>query len=164
MMYLGPGAEEWTDYRVEAQFIRPTEDTQKQGLWVRGQYEPSETRSQWVTGYYIMLEGTRRVRLLQLQTAQDCEGGACENPNNQYAFNNPFLLRDERVPDWELTWYDWHTLAVEVRGNKISIWVDGKFAFEHVDGHEPFLKGTVGFKTYSAKRVFFDNIKVTPLD
>jgi hypothetical protein len=164
MMYLGAGAEEWTDYRVEAQFIRPTEDSQKQGLWVRGQYEASEMRAQWVTGYYVMLEGTRRVRLLQLQTAGDCVGGACDNPQNQYAFNNPYLLHDVRVPDWELTWYDWHTLAVEVRGNNISVWVDGKFALEHVDGHEPFLKGTVGFKTYSAKRVFFDNIKVTPLD
>jgi hypothetical protein len=164
MMYLGDGAEEWTDYRVEAQFIIPTENSQKQGLWIRGQYEASATRAQWMTGYYVMLEGTRRVRLLQLQTAEDCVGGACANPPNQYAFNNPYLLSDVRVPDWELTPFDWHTLAVEVRGSKISVWVDGRFALEHVDGHEPFLKGTVGLKTYKAKPIFFDNVIVTPLD
>jgi hypothetical protein len=74
------------------------------------------------------------------------------------------VLHDVRVPDWELTRHAWHTLAVEVRGNKISVWVDGKFALEHVDGHHPFLKGTVGLKTYQAKPVVFDNIVVVPLD
>jgi hypothetical protein len=164
MMYLGEGAEDWTDYRVEVQLKTPATRNRKQGIWVRGQYEPSETRAQWVTGYYVLLEGTRRVSLLQMQTSDDCVAEGCDNPASQYAFFDPYELRFERVPDWELTRTEWHTLTVEVKGNRIGIWVDGKFAFEYVDDHYPFLKGTVGFNTFGARPVFYDNIKVTPLD
>jgi hypothetical protein len=164
MMYLGEGAEEWTDYRVEAQFIIPTENDQKQGLWIRGQHEPSETRAKWVTGYYVGLTGKRRVSLVQMQTSEDCVGGTCDDPSYQYTFYNPYVLHAVRVPDWELTTHEWHTVAVEVEGNKISIWVDGKFAFEYVDDYYPFLKGTVGVTSFRAKPIFYDNIIVTPLD
>ena len=58
----------------------------------------------------------------------------------------------------------WHTLVVEVRGNKIMIWVNDVFAFEYVDDHHPFLKGTVGFKTFESEPVLYDNIIVKPLD
>ncbi|MFN2224727.1 MAG: family 16 glycoside hydrolase [Anaerolineae bacterium] len=166
MMYLGDGAEEWTDYRVEvAILIPPTDKDQWQGLWVRGQYEERgrENTAQWVTGYYVMIGRQSSVKLLQLQTAEDCQG-ACPNPQNQYAFNNPYILREEKIAGLSLTHGQWHLLAVEVRGNSIKIWVDGVFAYEFVDGKAPFLKGTVGLKTYIAEPVIYDNVVVKPLN
>jgi hypothetical protein len=166
MIYLGDGAESWTDYRVEVQLIVPTDKSQWQGLWLRGQYEERTKRdtAQWVTGYYVMLGRQRAVKLLQLQTAEDCQDKACRNPQNQYAFNNPYTLREEQVDGVTLTRGVWHTLAVEVQGNRIKIWVDGVFAFEYVDDKSPFLQGTVGFKTYRSEPVLYDNLIVTPLD
>jgi hypothetical protein len=165
MIYLGDGAEGWTDYRVEVQLMVPTDKGQWQGLWFRGQYEErtKKNTAQWVTGYYVMLGRQRAVKLLQLQTAEDCDGGACSNPKNQYAFNNPYILREEQVDGLTLTRGVWHTLAVEVRGNQIKIWVDGVFAFEYVDDKSPFLQGTVGLKTFNAEPVLYDNLIVTPL-
>jgi hypothetical protein len=143
----------------------PTEKSQWQGLWFRGQHEhrTRDDPSQWVTGYYVMLGRDRSVRLLQLQTAEDCQGGACRNPQNQYAFNNPYILREEQMAEFQLTRWVWHTLAVEVRGNQIKIWVDGVFAFDYVDDKSPFLQGTVGFKTFKAEALIYDNLIVTPL-
>jgi hypothetical protein len=166
MMYLGQGAESWTDYRVEVQFKVPTEKGQWQGLWVRGQFEERTKKdtAQWVTGYYIMLGRSRAVKLVQLQTAEDCQGKACNNPKNLYAFNNPYILREERVEGLEMTRGVWHTLVVEVQGNRIKIWVNGIFAFEYVDDKHPFLQGTVGLKTYEAEPVFYDNIVIKPLN
>jgi hypothetical protein len=163
MMYLGDGAESWTDYRLEVQLMVPTDKSQLQGIWFRGQYEETTNSGQWVTGYYVMIGRERTVRLLQLQTGDDCRGGACDNPQNQYAFHNPYILRDEEVAGVDLARWEWHTLAVEVRGNQIKIWVDGVFAFDYVDDHYPFLQGTVGFKTYRARPVLYDNLLVTPL-
>jgi len=37
LMYLAPGAEEWTDYRLDARIILRT-DNHPSGLWVRGQW------------------------------------------------------------------------------------------------------------------------------
>jgi hypothetical protein len=166
MMYLGDGAEGWTDYRVEVQLLVPTDKGQWQGLWFRGQYEERTKKdtAQWVTGYYVMLGRKRVVKLLQLQTLEDCQGNACRNPQNLYAFNNPYILREEQVAGIELTRGAWHTLAVEVQGNRIKIWVDGVFAFEHVDDKSPFLQGTVGLKTFESEPVLYDNVVVTSLD
>jgi hypothetical protein len=133
-------------------------------LWFRGQYEDVKGTGQWVTGYYLMLGRQRAVKLLQLQTAEDCQGAACKNPQNLYAFHNPYILREEQVLDIALTRHVWHTVAVEVRGNRIGIWVDGTFAFDYVDDKHPFLKGTVGFKTFESEPVWYDNIIVTLLD
>jgi hypothetical protein len=165
MMYLGDGAESWTDYRVEVQLLVPTDKSQWQGLWLRGQYEERtrQDTAQWVTGYYVML-GRQRVKLLQLQTAEDCRDKACRNPQNLYAFNNPYILREEPLDAVDLTRGGWHTLAVEVQGNRIRIWVDGVFAYEYVDAKSAFLHGTVGFKTYRAEPVLYDSLIVTPLD
>jgi hypothetical protein len=166
MMYLGEGAESWTDYRVEVQLMVPTDKGQWQGLWIRGQYEERTKKdtAQWVTGYYILLGRNRAVKLLQLQTGEDCDGAACRNPQNQYAFNNPYILREEQVDGLEMPRGTWHTLVVEVQGNKITIWVNGVFAFEYVDNKSPFLQGTVGLKTFESEPVYYDNMVVTPLN
>jgi uncharacterized repeat protein (TIGR01451 family) len=167
MMYLGQGAEQWTDYQLETKMIFRT-IYYPQGVWVRGQYEPSTTRAQWITGYYVVVGGKdggskQFVRLLQLQTATDCWGAACSNPPNLYAFNNPHELQSVSVPG-ELERNVWHDLKVEVRGNRIRAWLDGTLTIDYVDTEEPFLTGTVGFKTYKADTASYDNIVVTPLD
>jgi hypothetical protein len=166
MMYVGEGAEAWTDYRVSVQIMVPTDKGQWQGLWFRGQHEQRDKKdtAQWVTGYYVMLGRNRVVKLLQLQTSEDCQGKACSNPENLYAFNNPYILREERIEAIELTRGVWHTLVIEVQVNHIKIWVDGVFAFEYVDDKSPFLQGTVGFKTFESEPVLYDNLVVTPLN
>ena len=114
------------------------------------------------SGHNIILDRRRLVKLLQLQTAEDCVG-AC-SPKWMKAFNNPYILREDKIEAIDLTRNQWHTLAVKVRGNRISIWVDGVFSYDYVDSKEPFPKGTMGFKTFDSRPAFFDNIVVTPLE
>jgi hypothetical protein len=42
--------------------------------------------------------------------------------------------------------------------------VDDQLAIDYVDPKEPFLTGTVGFKTHETKTASFDDIIVTPLE
>ncbi|MGQ9598801.1 MAG: family 16 glycoside hydrolase [Anaerolineae bacterium] len=178
LMYLGEGAEQWTDYRVEVK-LKLTGGVDDEGnfvleggypvgLWVRGQYEPSDIRAQWVTGYYVVVGGkpssaTHFVRLTQLQTTTDCWGAACDNPQNLYNFNNSHELTEVKL-DGTFNRTDWYTLVVEVRGNRIKAWFNGQLAFDYVDAKEPFLTGTVGLKTYKSKNAMFDDLIVTPLN
>ncbi|MFC2015600.1 family 16 glycoside hydrolase [Chloroflexota bacterium] len=174
-MYLGPDAENWTNYRLETDIILRT-NSHPEGVWVRGQYEDSETRAQWVTGYYVAIGGsydreTHYVRLLQLQTLEDCWGPPCPsspeykpgNEINLYNFNNPHELHEVRR-DGKLTRHVWHHLDVEVEDDFIRVWLNGDFVFEYQDTKEPFLTGTVGFKTFKADTVSYDNVFVEPLD
>ena len=174
MMYLADGAEGWTDYRMESRIIFRG-DGYPSGLWIRGQWEPSDTRAQWVTGYYCMIGGkstgdTHYVRLLQLQTLEDCWGPPCpSSPEyipgreiNLYNFNNPHKLVEVQG-EGRLNRNQWHTIKVEVRGANIKIWLNGNLYIDFTDPKEPFLAGTVGFKTYKADTVTFDDVVVTPL-
>jgi uncharacterized repeat protein (TIGR01451 family) len=166
LMYLGEGAESWTDYRIEAKF-NFHEGAGPVGLWVRGQYEPNDTRCQWMTGYYVVVGGRatseyHTVKIAQLQTLTDCWGAACDNPQNLYCFNNPHDMADVQLPG-ALTRNTWHTLVVEVRGANIKVWYDGELSLDFTDPKEPFLLGTVGLKTYKANWISFDDIVVTPL-
>jgi hypothetical protein len=177
MMYLAPGAEEWTDYRIEADVLLRggvdadgvwhLEDGDPIGLWVRGQYEESEIRAQWVTGYYVVIAGkpdgdTHVVRLTQLQTLTDCWGDACDNPQNLYCFNNPHPLVEAELPG-PYDRHRWYHLAVEVRGDRIIVQLDGQEVINYVDPIEPFLAGTVGFKVHETQTASFDNLIVTRL-
>ncbi len=166
LMYLGEGAESWTNYRIEAKF-NFHEGAGPVGVWVRGQYEPNDTRCQWMTGYYIVVGGRptadyHTVKIAQLQTLTDCWGAACDNPQNLYCFNNPHDMADVQLPG-ALTRGVWHTLVVEVRDANIKVWYDGELSLDFTDPKEPFLMGTVGLKTYKAEWISYDNIIVTPL-
>lgn len=180
LMYLGDGAEEWTDYRVEAQMLlRGGVDADGNwsyidgdpiGLWVRGQYDFVEgvtIRAQWVTGYYVVIAGKPDrdnlvVRLTQIQTLDDCVGDACENPQNLYTFNNIYILAE--TPLYKPYLRDvWYKLTVEVRGPRIKVWLDGQQVIDFEDTKVPFLTGTVGFKTHETWTASFDNLIVTPL-
>ena len=169
LMYLQPGSESWTDYRVEAKMILRT-DNYPHGLWVRGQYQDvgDEDPAGWVTGYYIMVGGnktasTHYVSLKQMQTLTDCWDQACNNPQNLYDFNNPHELILSKK-DGALARNVWHTVEVEVVGANIKVWLDGVLYIDYTDSKEPFLTGTIGLKTFKADTVSFDDILVTPLD
>jgi uncharacterized repeat protein (TIGR01451 family) len=182
LMYLQPGAEEWTDYRFETKLLLRGGVTEKDGniivieeggypvgLWVRGQYEDVGTADTggWVTGYYVVIGGrptadTMFVRLSQLQTLTDCWGLACSNPHNLYDFNNPATLYEVKL-NRSFKRYTWYNLAVEVRGDNIKVFFEDDLVIDYTDIKEPFLTGTVGFKTYKSKTVSFDNVIVTPL-
>lgn len=177
VMYLEDGAEGWTDYRVETRLLlrggvdhdgNPERDGGDPiGLWVRGQWEPSAIQGQWLSGYYVLLDGgatepTHRIRLSQMQIPGDCTT-ACGNPNAQYAFNNPMILAHSAELPGPFEHYRWYTLAVEVRGNRIQIWLDGELVLDYVDDVLPFLAGTVGYKAHETQTASFDDIVVTRL-
>jgi uncharacterized repeat protein (TIGR01451 family) len=182
MMYLGEGSENWTDYRVEVmlnlrggitdiddELVFIKEGGYPVGLWVRGQYQDvgDDDTAGWVTGYYIVVGGkpdkaTYFVRLAQLQTLTDCWGNACSNPHNLYDFNNPHTLEEVKV-DGHFLRDQYYPLVVEVRGANIQVSFNGELVINYTDDTEPFLTGTVGFKTFKSKTVSFDNVIVTPL-
>ncbi|MGD8791294.1 MAG: PKD domain-containing protein [Anaerolineae bacterium] len=168
LMYLGPGATDWTDYRLEAKMVINTPNY-PQGFWVRGQYQDvDDDPGGWVTGYYIMIGGNMNkdrhyVSLKQLQTLTDCWDQACNNPGNLYDFNNPHELTITKK-DGTLLRGVWHDVAVEVRGANIKIWLNDVLYVDYTDPKEPFLTGTVGLKTFKGDTVSFDDVIVTPLD
>jgi uncharacterized repeat protein (TIGR01451 family) len=184
LMYLAPGAEDWTDYRVETDLLLrggadETEDGivyhideggYPIGLWVRGHYQDvgKEDTAGWVTGYYVIVGGNPNrnsmfIRLAQLQTLTDCWGNACDNPGNLYDFNNPHIIEEIKL-ERTFARHAWYNLAVEVRGNNIKIFFEDELVYEWDDPKEPFLTGTVGFKTFKSETASFDNLIVTPLD
>jgi hypothetical protein len=55
-------------------------------------------------------------------------------------------------------------VAIEVRGANIKVWLDGDLYIDFTDPKEPFLTGTVGFKTHLADTATYDDVVVTPLD
>jgi len=182
LMYLGPGAQQWTDYRVETEMLLRGGVNEKDGavqvienggypvgLWVRGQYRDvgKENTAGWVTGYYVIVGGkpnanTMFVRLAQLQTLTDCWDMACVNTHNLYDFNNPHGLHQVEL-NKSFKRHTWYTLAVEVRGNNIKVYFDNELVMDYTDEKEPFLEGTIGLKTYKSKTVSFDDVIVTPL-
>ena len=140
---------------------------------MRGHYQESDINAQWVTGYYIIVKSSddpavHWVRLGQPQIPGDCTT-ACDNPNTQYAFNNVKVLCDWHENGCgtafagEYQHFRWYTLTVEVRGNNIKAWLDGELAFDYTDDNQPFMDGTVGFKTHETKTASFDDLIVTKL-
>ena len=168
VMWEQPGAEDWTDYRMEGKIILRTIHY-PHGFWVRGQHDlKTDMGGGWVTGYYIMIGGsptgnTHFVSLKQLQTTEDCWDQACYHPENLYDFNNPHELTMTKK-DGRLERNVWHTLAVEVRGANIKAWLNGVLYIDYTDSEHTFLTGTVGLKTMLADTVTYDDIVVTPLN
>ena len=57
----------------------------------------------------------------------------------------------------------WYALTVEVKGPRITIWLNGQQVIDFEDPFEPFLTGTVGFKVHETQTASFDDLIVTPL-
>ena len=166
LMYLGDGAESWTDYRIEAK-LNLHADSNSAGFWVRGQYEPSYQVCKWTTGYYVEVGDAsagdnHMVKIAQLQTQTDCWDSACGNTSQQYCFNQSHDLVEVELPG-ALTRDTWHTLAVEVCGANIKVWFDGELSLDYIDPKEPFLFGTVGLRTNQTSLIHYDDVFVTRL-
>jgi uncharacterized repeat protein (TIGR01451 family) len=176
MMYLQPGAQEWTDYRVETMMIlRGGADTHCStdpnggdpiGLWVRGHYHYSPLQSQWVSGYYVLLAGRadsseNYVQLSKIQQPGDCE--ACLKPERMYNLDNALpKARSIDLPG-RFERNRWYKLAVEVRGASITVYLDDTLVVEWTDVTLPYLSGTVGVRTTHSRTASFDNVSVRPL-
>ncbi|MBN1658189.1 MAG: DUF11 domain-containing protein [Anaerolineae bacterium] len=179
MMYLQPGAQEWTDYRVEADMLltggmskewvpQPTQGDPI-GFWIRGHYQDSENESQWVSGYYVVIVGqsdstSHRVKISKMQNPDDCD--ACEKPYRMYNFDNPLdRAWSEAIPG-PFEHYRWYHLAVEVRGNNIKVFMENDLVIDWTDPVDkgPYLSGTIGFKTHETMTARFDNVTVTALE
>jgi hypothetical protein len=176
LMYLGEGAQEWTNYRVEMKmmltggvdgsgnFLPETGDPI--GFWVRGHYQDSEYEAQWVSGYYVVLVGAsnrqvHHVRIAKMQQPGDCD--ACLKPYRMYNFDNPMQKAQSENLAGPFEHYRWYHLAVEVRDANIKVFVDNQMVLEWTDPLLPFLSGTIGFKTHETKDAIFDDVIVTPL-
>jgi hypothetical protein len=176
MMYLGPGSENWTNYRVETwMLLTGGVDNQGNpepnsgdpiGLWVRGHYQDSTDESQWVSGYYVVLVGksdsaTHLVRIAKMQQPGDCD--ACLKPYRMYNFDNPIVKAQSVDLPGPFAHQQWYKLAVEVHDATIRVYLDGQPVLTWTDPLLPYLSGTVGFKVHETRTASFDDILVTPL-
>jgi uncharacterized repeat protein (TIGR01451 family) len=146
-MYLSPESEGWVNYRLEVRAM--VKEGTAQGLWFRGQYEPSDKSSRHVEGYYLTWRPTSNlIKLVRLKT----EGKWA------YTFHNPDELA--RV-DYTMKKWEWYTIAVEVRGSNIKAFVDDELVLDYDDATFPM--GTVGTFGYKIQDAAWDNILVTEL-
>jgi hypothetical protein len=176
MMYLGEGAQEWTNYRVETMMMLTggvdgsgniiPETGDPIGLWVRGHYQDGEYESQWVSGYYVVIVGAsdravHHVRIAKMQQPGDCD--ACLKPYRMYNFDNPMQKVQSEDLAGAFEHYRWYNLAVEVRDANIKVFVDDQLILDWTDPLLPYLSGTIGVKTHETKDAMFDDVIVTPL-
>ncbi len=167
-MYRGADSETWTDYSYEAR-VNLVSGAQI-GVWFRGTYDGSTDGSgQKVTGYYfLVIPSTPQVRLATLRTEEECYDDCAAS--HIYHFSNPYIVAEVRGYDAlaargiYLRRNYWHTVRVEVLGNRIKCYVDGQLAIDYLDDvGTQFLSGTVGFFTYKAADARFDDVKIRPL-
>jgi hypothetical protein len=176
MMYLQPGAQDWTDYRVEAKVLLRggvTKDGDDEpnsgdpvGFWIRGHWQESALESQWTSGYYVVIVGKsddpeHYVRISKIQQPGDCE--ACLKDYRMYNFDNPMEKAWSAPLPGPFEHYRWYTLAVEVRGASFKVYLDDELALEWTDPLLPYMSGTIGFKVHETKSVTFDDVRVVPL-
>jgi len=163
IIYNAPGAQEWTDYRIEAR-LKDVKQTGKLnrgfvGLWFRGTYQNSGAMDgKTVGGYYFYMKEPDDTLYL-MRTPPD----------------NPTFASQSTVASYKwsagLGRKHWYKMIVEVRGTNIKAWFeddeDGTSnpvkVFDWNDPLAAWPRGTVGFSAfYSSAR--FDYIYVLPLD
>ncbi len=155
-MYLGEGAQEWTDYRFRAK-VNMVSGVQL-GVWFRGTFvNEGGGNGRKLTGYYFLMSSSRLI-LYQMRTENEC-GDDCV-PAHIYHFSNPILLKEVAFSRESGRWYE---LKVEVEGSRIKCYVDDVLKIEYNDTvGTTFLQGTVGFFVYKAGDARFDDVLVEP--
>jgi uncharacterized repeat protein (TIGR01451 family) len=146
--YLGPGSEDWTDYRYEAEIKRSGAGLI--GLWFRGKVVESTSLGRHVEGYYLTF--TTAGDWLRLSVL-------CDYGPWAYHFTCTDIVEEASYafdPD-----EGWFTVAVEVQGQDIRVYVDDNLVMEAEDDTYP--TGTVGMKTYRLREGLWDDIVVTPI-
>jgi len=161
-MYMGPGAQQWTDYSFEAKVI--TRGPGNTGLWFRGTYEEDAEHPDWygrkVGGYYFVFTRTG-LKFWKMQTEDDCIIPACWHPWYLWHFQNPRLVAENS--DLKLEQDRWYTMKVTVQGAHYVMYVDGVPYFDYTDTGHIFQNGTVGFNTYKLDWGSYDDVIVRPL-
>jgi hypothetical protein len=157
-----PGAQNWTDYRVEVRFkdAKTAGDMRRGfvGVFFRGTYEDSGANDgKTVGGYYIYMKVADETLYLMRTPPENPSFGSQATKDSYLAGH---LGRGR-----------WYKLVVEVRGANIKAWFeddeDGVSnpvqVFNWTDANPAWSSGTVGLATfYTTAR--FDYIRVLPLD
>ena len=161
-IYDGPGAQTWTNYRVEA-VVKDVKETGSlksglTGIFFRGNYEDSGAMDgKSVGGYYVYLKPSDN-RIYLMRTPPDNPSFAAATVVNSYYYA-PRIGRKH-----------WYKFIVEVRDANIKVWFQDYEAgtspiqvFNWTDSQNAWSQGTVGFAAYytSAR---FDYIRVDPLE
>jgi uncharacterized repeat protein (TIGR01451 family) len=162
--YDGPGAQTWTNYRVEA-VVRDAKDTGSSksgltGVFFRGTVEDSGLMDgRTVRGYYVYLKPPDNSIYLMRTNGDNPSFAAADviRSVNMYDKYNILIGRKH-----------WYKLIIEVRGSNIKVWFDDHETtsdtpirlFDVNDGL--YDNGTVGFATYYTT-AYYDFIRVTEL-
>lgn len=161
-VYNPPGAQNWTDYRIEVRLkdVKETGSLKSglSGIFFRGTYEPSGAMDgKTVGGYYIYLKAPNDTLYL-MRTPPSNPSFAAAQVVKSYYYSPRIGLKH------------WYKLVVEVRGNNIKAWFeddeDGVSnaveIFNWTDTQNAWPAGTVGFATYYTS-TRYDYIHVTAL-
>ncbi len=149
-LFNADGAQEWTDYRIEASLKDVKEENQKKGLsgiWFRGNYENSGALDgKMVGGYYVYMKpGDDHLYLMRTPT------------------DNPTFGAHQVVADYYygplIGHKHWYDFAIEVEGPHIEVWFGDAEAgmvkaFDWTDPLDAWPQGTVGLSVYNTSTRF----------
>ena len=160
LIYDDPGAQSWTDYRIETS-IRDSKDEQLlkglTGVWFRGTYEDSGLKDgKSVGGYYVYMKVSDDTIYL-MRTPQPAAGQDPIFYSQSVVASAPagVGIRRDR----------WYQLVVEVRGANIKVWFQNSQnpIINWTDPNPIWSSGTVGLAVYNTT-ARWDYIHVLPLE
>jgi uncharacterized repeat protein (TIGR01451 family) len=152
-MYLGEGAQEWRDYKIDAT-IRGGKATKTPlvGIWFRGTHqEQFDKLGGDVGGYIFCIQFYGRFERNRVHIGKI-------NPATR-KINDIAWIQSLDFPHTDI--WNWYTITIEARGDNIKVWIDGYPLFNLTDA--TWSQGTVGFAVFDGS-AGFDDIVVTPLD
>ena len=150
-MYLGEGAQEWTDYKIEA-----TIRSEKQYrhpltcIWFRGTHQlRTDNQGGDVTGYILCLRPDKDLLYL---------GYVDPNERKLTFAGAQWVVATNYAQNLQA----WYNVTIEAKGNHFTVYIGGTKQFEWLDPENRWPQGTVGFAMYRGAGGF-DNIRVSPL-
>jgi len=163
LIYNAPGAQSWTNYRVEAR-IKDVKDTGTlrsglTGIWFRGTYVDSGIDDgKTVGGYYVYIKPPDD-QVFLMRTPPDNRSFASHTVVTSYHYA-PGIGRAH-----------WYKIIVEARGANLKVWFEDDedgvtnptLIFNWTDPNPVWSSGTVGLATYYTSSRF-DYIRVSALN
>jgi len=150
-MYLGEGAQEWTDYKIEA-----TIRSEKQYrhpltcIWFRGTHQlRTDNQGGDVTGYIFCMRPDKDLLYL---------GYVDPNERKLTFAGTQWVSAKYFVQDLQ----EWYDVTIEVQDNSFTVYIGGNKQFQWWDLENRWTQGTVGFAVYRGA-AGFDSIRVSPL-
>jgi hypothetical protein len=151
MMYHDTDAYDWTDYHFEVR--TKFDDGIFQGIWFRGKYIPSQYAGFHVEGYYLAWRINKDTESIKVSRIK-AEGES----TIPYHFANPVAFASA---DYRFSRGVWYTIAVDVVGDHIEVYVNGDKVIDAYDS--TYSSGTVGFYSYKMVDASWDDVLVTPI-